>query len=65
MESLKVSVADIQLVIRNHLSKLFDPKTCWYSLMAHGAEEGKLISRFAKYGFDLKTTDLNELCTNL
>ena len=65
MESLKVTVDDIKSVIRDHLSKLFDPKACWYSLMAHGGDEKKLMTRFEKYGFELKSCDLNELCTTL
>jgi len=60
-----VNVDDVKTVIRDHLSKLFDPKSCWYALMAHGCDQTKLVDRLKEQGFVLDLKDLNELCTTL
>ena len=65
METLKVTVDDVKTVIRSHLSKLFDPKACWYALMAHGCDQTRLVDSLKEHGFDLEKKDLTELCTTL
>lgn len=68
MRCLQVTMDDVKAVIVSKLSKLFDPKCCWYSLMVtEGSEESsRLISRLqTEFGFNFIEENLTEICTSL
>ena len=65
VEILKVTVEDVRFVIREYLSKLFDPDSCWYALAAHGKDKDKLVERLQQHGFKFAEEHLAEICTTL
>jgi hypothetical protein len=65
VESLKVTVEDVRFVIREYLTKLFDPDSSWYALASHGKDKDKLVDRLQQLGFKFSEENLTEICSTL
>lgn len=65
IESLKTTVEDVGEMVEKYLSKLLDPKSCWFALITNENDKEKLLARLKDYGFSFTEENLKELCTSM